>query len=193
MGYGIQDFYKTAFTYGLGRDNLFRLKNITNDAFLPNSLQDLYVFAKSAMIPSRIVNQAKVSWKSFEFNVPLGISYPEATSWPVTFYSDQSHIIRSLFELWSKKTFSEHGHFSMTDFGNCDIEMVLLDSSTKNNKNDLNDQDREIAMYKLKGCYPTNTGTIQYDATSSGTIVSLNINLAFQYIESTNNKYKLNQ
>lgn len=191
MGYGIQDFYQTAQRYGLARNNVFRINQISNDVFLPEADQNLYVFLKEGSLPSRQIQTGKVSWKAFEYVVPLNASYPENTSWRVSFYSDQFYIIRSLLERWSKGTFSEHGHFASTDsagnlsFGNCDIEIVLLDLNSKISTS-VNDEAREKLVYTLKGCFPVNVGAISYNSTSSGEIISVDATLAFQYVESLN-------
>lgn len=191
MAYGIQDFYKTAQRYGLARNNVFRINQISNGVFLPDDDKNLYVFVKEGGIPSRQIQTGKVSWKAFDFNVPLNATYPENTSWRVSFYSDQYFIIRSFLELWSKGTFSEHGHYTSLDvnqrlaFGNCDIEIMLLDLSTETGSN-INEGARDKQVYTLKGCFPVNIGAISYNTTSSGEIISVDATIAFQYVESLN-------
>lgn len=125
--YGIKDFYTAAQRYGLARNNVFRVKNITNGVFLDGEDSALYVYAKEGSIPSRQITTGNVSYKSFNFVVPLEAKYPENTAWTLTFYSDQDYIIRDLLEKWSKNTFNEHGHTSILNFTDCDLELVLLD------------------------------------------------------------------
>jgi len=185
MGYGIQDFYSAVQSYGLARNNVFRVKQITNDVFLPDEGSDLYVYAKEGSIPSRNIAAGKVSFKSFDFNVPLNAYYPENQGWNVTFYSDRFYIIRSLLERWSKGTFNEHGHVSTFAFGDCDVEIALIENDSSI-EGDINSQSRERVVYNLRGCYPTSIGSISYNATSSGEVVSVTATLAFQYMESLN-------
>ena len=125
--YGIKDFYTAAQRYGLARNNVFRVKTITDGVFLDGEDTALYVYAKEGSIPSRQIATGNVSYKSFNFVVPLEAKYPENTAWTLTFYSDQDYIIRSLLEKWSKNTFNEHGHTSTLNFTQCDLELVLLD------------------------------------------------------------------
>jgi hypothetical protein len=191
MGYGIRDFYTTATKYGLARNNMFRVKSISNNIFQPGT-DELLVFAKSGSIPSRVINTAKVSFKSFDFVVPMNASYPENQGWSIEFYCDNSYIIRSMLEQWSKGTFNEHGHFRDMQWHNCDIELVLLDVSS-----DIGDpydpdpinsgEDRETMSYTLRGCFPLNIGAMSYNSTGSGEVVSMQTTLAFQYVESNNN------
>ena len=189
MGYGIQDFYRTAQNYGLARNNVFRIKQISNNVFLSGKDQDLYVFAKEGSIPGRTINSTKVSYKSFDYTVPLGASYPDGQNWTISFYSDNKYVIRSVLEKWSKGTFNEHGHFSTINFGATDIELVLLNVDAKLGKN-INSQSRETINYTLKGCFPLSVGSIQYNMTSTGEVISVPVTLAFQYIESLNKNIK---
>ncbi len=190
MAYGIQDFYQAAQRYGLARNNVFRINQISNGVFIPDETSELYIYAKEGSLPSRQIQTGKVSWKAFDFNVPLNASYPENTSWRVSFYSDKDFIIKSFLELWSKGTFSEHGHYTQTKneklaFGDCDIEIVLLDLSSGLGS-DINVGPRDKQVYTLKGCFPVNIGSINYNTTSSGEIVSVDATIAFQYVESLN-------
>ena len=43
------------------------------------------------MLPSRKVNSETVFYKSFQFNVPMDISYPESQGWSVTFFCDKDY------------------------------------------------------------------------------------------------------
>lgn len=188
-GYGIQDFYKTAASFGLARNNTFRIKSITS-AVNPNSEQlgsagelfnqvvdNLLIFVKEGSLPSRIIKTGKVFFKSFEYNVPLDASYPENTSWRVSFYSDKDYELRKFLELWSVSTFDEHSQAGNFTWTTCDIELNLIDYYTQKSPATL-----EGRRIKLVGCYPVSIGQIAYDNTSTGTIVSVDAQIAFQYI-----------
>lgn len=195
MAYGIQDFYQTAQRYGLARNNVFRVNQISNGVFLPDQDSNLYIYVKEGSLPSRQIQTGKVSWKAFDFNVPLNASYPENTSWRVSFYSDDFYIIRSSLELWSKGTFSEHGHYTQLDtnerlsFGNCDVEIMLLDLNSSAGAS-INEGSRDNQVYTLKGCFPVNIGSVNYNTTTSGEIISVDATLAFQYVESLNKSFE---
>ena len=180
-GYGIQDFYKTATSRGIARDNLFRIKNI--DGVFDGSNDDLLIFAKAGTIPSRNINTAKVNFKSFEFVVPMSVFYPENTNWSLTFLCDSQYVLRDVLETWSRKTFDEHNQLNVKSL--VDIEAVLINNSysdiTKDSKL------KEIRSYKFIGCFPSNVGPISYNAESTGAFVSSNVNIAFQYYITDNN------
>lgn len=203
IGYGIQDFYSTALTYGLARNNAFRIESITSQTNEPSGpLQlftgpqtpgqlfnsandDLLIFTRDGSLPSRRISTGKVFFKSFEFNVPLDASYPENTSWRVSFYCDKGYILRKLLELWSVGTFDEHTQAGGPVWTTCDIELKLINYYSKESTS-AETQDDPSNMpgrrFKLVGCYPVNIGQISYDNTNSGSIVTMDATLAFQYI-----------
>ena len=78
IGYSIKDFYNAATTYGLARNNAFRINNITGiDSILNSDNTKLLIFARDGTIPSRQISTGKVNYKAFTFIVPLEAQYPE--------------------------------------------------------------------------------------------------------------------
>ena len=187
IGYNIKDFYNTATTFGLARNNAFRIKDIAGPAgSLINSVaSQLLIFAKDGTIPSRQISTGKVNYKAFTFVVPLEAQYPENASWKVTFYSDSQYALRQLMEKWSVGTYNEHNNTSLLDWTACNIQIDLIDYYNSKNVNPLSEpSDMPVRRtYTLVGCFPTNIGQISYDNTSTGSIVTLDVTLAFQYIE----------
>lgn len=171
QGFGIKDFYQTAVTRGFARTNTFRIKNITG--VFNGEDSDLLLYAQGGTIPSRSIYYSSVSFKAFEFNVPMSSSYPESTSWALNFYCDSKFVLRNIFESWSRKTFDEHKHISTTTLS--DIEFVLLDS-----------QLQEVRNYKLIGTYPTQIGSMSFAVGNAGELATCNVNIAFQYVISDN-------
>ena len=130
IGYSIKDFYTTATTFGLARNNAFRIKDITGPAgslFNNTANQSqLLIFAKDGTIPSRQISTGKVNYKAFTFIVPLEAQYPENASWKVSFYSDSAYVLRELMEKWSVGTYNEHSNASLLNWTQCDIELSLI-------------------------------------------------------------------
>lgn len=180
-GYGIQDFYKTATSRGIARDNLFRIKSI-GDVFDSNS-DDLLIYAKTGTVPSRNINTAKVNFKSFEYVVPMGAFYPENTNWPITFLCDSKYVLRDVLETWSRSTFDEHNQLNVKNLVN--IDAVLLNNSFTDITN--NSRMKEVRSYKFIGCFPTNVGAMSYNTESTGAFVTCSVNIAFQYYITDNN------
>ena len=201
IGYSIKDFYTTATKFGLARNNAFRIKDITGPAgSLFNNAADrseLLIFAKDGTIPSRQINTGKVNYKAFSFVVPLDAQYPENASWKVTFYGDSSFQLRQLMEEWSVGTYNEHSNTSSLEWVDCNIQIDLIDYANVYNAKTFTQRFPQNPQgyfgpgfksktYTLAGCFPTNIGQISYDNTSTGSIVTLDLTLAFQYIISEN-------
>ena len=194
-GYGITDFYNTITTRGLARNNVFRVKSI-GDIFSGDS-GDLLLYAQGGSIPSRQISSSKVSFRTFDFQVPMTASYPENSSYSLTFYCDNKYILRDILEGWSIKVYDEHKNISVLE-GLVDIELVLLDNSFVNT-NPLptqrpvpavdpmtNGAPKEIRKYTLKGCFPQSVGSTSYSVGSNGEFVTVPVNIAFQYVVSEN-------
>jgi len=190
IGYNIQDFYNTATTFGLARNNAFRIKDITGPAgSLINRVAEgnqLLIFARDGTIPSRQISTGKVNYKAFTFVVPLEAQYPENASWKVTFYSDSQYALRQLMEAWSVGTYNEHNNTSLFDWTACNIQIDLIDYYNSDPIRGVPGDMPVHRTYTLVGCFPTNIGQISYDNTSTGSIVTLDVILAFQYIISEN-------
>ena len=186
-GYKIQDFYQAATKFGLARNNAFRIKNISGDAgdFFAGNMGDLLIFAKDGTIPSRVIKTGEVKYKAFNFVVPLEAQYPENQSWRVTFYCDGNYILRQLLEKWSVGTYNEHSNNSNLNWTNCNIDFALIDYT--------NGDMIENRIYTLVGCFPTNVGSLSFDTTSTGTPLTLDMTLAFQYIIAGDEKINVAQ
>ena len=128
-GYGITEFYNIITTRGLARNNVFRIKSIGGIFGVEDS--DLLIYAQGGSIPSRQISSSIVSFKTFDYIVPMTANYPENASWPVTFYCDSGYRLRDILETWSRSTFDEHKNISIVQ-GLVDIELVLIENSIKN-------------------------------------------------------------
>jgi hypothetical protein len=180
-GFGIQEFYRTAVDRGLARTNLFRIKNI--EGIFNSEDTDLLIYAQGGSIPSRSISTAKVSFKTFDFVVPMAASYPENQSWSVTFYCDTDYILRDIFEGWSRKTFDEHKQINTSNLVN--MEVVLLDNSSASPTEV--PKMAEVRNYKFIGCFPTQVGAMSYSVGNAGDLATMSVTIAFQYIISSKN------
>lgn len=183
-GYGIQDFYQTVVTRGLARTNLFRIKSI--DGVFNSENTDLLIFAQGGMIPARNISTAKVSFKAFDFNVPMVANYPENQGWAVNFFCDSQYVLRDILESWSRKIFDEHKQIST--FNLKDIEVVLLNNSFGAGSGESRKigEMQEIRSYLLKGCFPVSIGAMSYSVGNGGELTSIPLSIAFQYVISDN-------
>ena len=194
-GYGITEFYNIITNRGLARNNVFRIKSIGGIFGVEDS--DLLIYAQGGSIPSRQISSSIVSFKTFDYIVPMTANYPENASWPVTFYCDSAYRLRDILETWSRSTFDEHKNISILE-GLVDIELVLIENSFINS-NPLpkqqpvpavdpktNGTPKEIRKYTLKGCFLQSVGSTSYSVGSNGEFATVPINIAFQYVISEN-------
>lgn len=164
------DFYKVALQQGLARSFLFRIESISNV-----KLGQTLIYATTGKIPDRKINTTTVEYQSYDFRVPMTADYPDKGNWTMTFYCDKNYFLRSILENWSKSIYDPDTFTATTNLGNYDIQMVLLESTSSELK--------KIKRYKLIGCIPTLISTPTYNVTKSGEIVTVNVTIAFQYIE----------
>lgn len=186
MPHSLQDFYQTVTRYGLARNNLLRLEQITGltgdgKPIFPSNDDDrnFNIYLKTATLPSRKIETTTVNYKSFNFNIPMGATYPDSNAFSVTFYSDKYYIIRDLFERWSNGTYNEHRFITTTNFQACNIYLSLVDNSDANT---LIEEMKPIKRYILVGCFPNLVGGINYDTSSNGDIVTIPATLSYQYV-----------
>jgi len=183
-GFGIADFYQTVTTRGLARSNIYRIKNIgTVDQDIFGEDTELLIYAQGGMIPNRNIAMSKVSFRAFDFSVPMNASYPESNSWSTTFYCDSEYRLRDITETWSRATFDEHKNLCINSLA--DVELVLLENSFAGNNKPK--EMVEVRKYILKGCFPLQIGNITYQTSNSGDFATSTLNLAFQYVISENN------
>ena len=111
----------------------------------------------------------------------MAASYPENSSWSVTFYCDSAYKLRDILETWSRKTFDEHKNISVQ--APVDIEVVILENSFKERGAEMTEQ----RFYTLKSCFPISVGSMSYSVGNAGEFATIPLNIAFQYVISKNN------
>jgi hypothetical protein len=101
----ITDFMNQASQKQFARDFLFRVKQISVTGLSLNGETDL-IYARSASLPGRDIENKQVNFSGQTFNLPGKSSYPGAESWSVEFYVDQSLDIRTKLERASRTLFN---------------------------------------------------------------------------------------
>jgi hypothetical protein len=165
MSQGIQDFYNTAQALGFSRDNQLRVMQIGDLFEAPN--ENLYIYARTAKVPSRTIKTSDVYCRGFKFSTPTQVEY-EGGTWPLTILCDESYIIRSKIETWQKRVYNEHTMTGVLE--NSVIQLNLL-----------NDALDTVMIYRLHGCIPQKIGELQYDLAGDGKPLSFELNIAYQY------------
>lgn len=101
----IQTFFTQAAQKQFSRDFLFRIKQITFAGLNLNGETDL-VYARSATVPGRNIENKVVNYSGQQFNIGGKSTYPGSESWSIEFYCDQSLDLRTKLERASRIAFN---------------------------------------------------------------------------------------
>lgn len=104
MAASIQNFMNQAMQKQFARDFLFRIKQVSVTGLSLNGETDL-IYARSASLPGRNIQNKTVNYSGQQFNVPGKSEYPGSEGWSIEFYVDQSLDIRTKLEAASRTLF----------------------------------------------------------------------------------------
>ena len=169
---GIKQFYTQAQERGFSRD--FQLK-VTQWQFQKQSLftESELVYIKTVDLPSKKIENIEAPYMGLKFNVPGVVTYPNSSSWSITFYADKNLDLRTRLEAAMDLTYNNYGdNQNLTNVPTKDslIELALVD-----------DNINKIRTYKLVGAYITDLGSINYKLTGNGAIQEIKATVAYQY------------
>ena len=171
MATTIETFFDKAFTRQFARDFLFRVKQISlagNNFF---SGSDDLVYARSATLPGRTIENKIVNYAGQQFNVPGKSSYDNSEGYTINFYHEEDIDLRRRFEAASRSVFNNDttsGEYYMPGPGDTIVLSVL-------NKDLI-----EISTIELVGASIRNIGEISYEI-ADGTGEILNFPVTFSY------------
>jgi hypothetical protein len=171
----IQDYFYLASQKQFARDILFRVKEIRiiGGSFSGN---DELVYARSAKLPGRDIEDKTVNFSGQTFHVPGKASFPGSESYAIEFYHDESVQLRTFFELASRSVFDNRssivGEYSMPGTESYIILSVL---------------DRQLNIIqeiKLIGASIRKIGEINYEfADGTGDILKFTVDFAYHWYE----------
>jgi hypothetical protein len=169
----ISDFYRVASARDFQRDIQFRVLSISPGGTTTTFDENDLVYARSASLPARSINNVTTSYMGLNFNLPGVASYPDSASYSLTFYNDAKNNIRQKFEDWTRDTFNDTNstgnYFTPTQ--SSVIDLVQLDTKME-----------KVAQYQLIGVSIREVGGIKYDfSAGKGDIVSFDVKLAYHY------------
>lgn len=182
----IQSFYGTAVTNDFARLFQFRildlqLNNQTVDFGYTNGGQGgsgETIYAETANLPGRTINNIPVPFMGLSFNVPGTTSFPGSSNYPITFRCDQGYAIRSGFEYVLRDTFNINdtaGRYSTPGQNNY-IVMQLFGKTAGDTLGP-----KPVRTYKLWGAYLVSLADTLYDVKDTGTVATINATFAYQY------------
>ena len=178
----IENFFNQASQKQFARDFLFRVKQINITGLSLNGETDL-IYARSASLPGRDIENKQVNFSGQTFNIPGKSSYPGAESWSIEFYVDQSLDIRTKLERASRLLFNNEdttGNMCMPGFESI-ITLDVLQIPCQRGTNVTSGGSLEtIKTIELVGASLRTIGEIAYSI-ADGTGEVLNFPATFAY------------
>ena len=170
----INNFYNQAFIKQFARDFHFRVKQITINGVQINGETDL-IYAKTASLPGRDIENKVVNYAGQAFNVPGKSSYPGSESYSIEFFNDANLDLRTKFEKISRGTFNNEtttGQYGMPG----PDSVLILDQIDLNLK--------VVETFKLVGVGIRNIGEIQYQiADGTGEVTNFPVTFSYHFYE----------
>lgn len=168
------------------RNTRFDIKlNIPSE--ISNSYNDsraLSIMCKSANLPNRTIQTQNIVFRGRSIPVPVSTKY--SNTWTCTFYNDENHNMRKMFELWLDAVDSKNDYTSFTDemkglIGNDYIKDEIKIEQYSNISNDL-ETATPTAVWTLYGVYPTDVSSIELSSESES-IQEFTVTFSYTYYE----------
>ena len=105
MAIGIETFYNISSQKQFSRDFFLRIRQIRAVGIDLNGENEL-VFAKTASLPGRDIENKVVNYSGQSFNLNGKSSYPGSESYSINFYADQEMDLRTKLEKISRASFN---------------------------------------------------------------------------------------
>jgi hypothetical protein len=173
MATTIQTFFEQAKSRQFARDFLFRVKQINLAGGISFNGETDLVYAKTATLPGRAIENKTVNYVGQQFNVPGKSTYSGSEGYSIEFYHEEAITLRKSFETASRTVFNNET--STGDYRMPGEESTITLSV-------LNSQLEEIETIVLVGASIRDIGEVSYTiAEGSGEILSFTVTFAFHY------------
>lgn len=182
MATTIETFFTQAAQKQFSRDFLFRVKQISIAGLELNGETDL-VYARSASLPGRNIENKIVNYAGQQFNVPGKSSYPNSEGYSIEFYHDQNIELRTKLEKASRRLFNNEtttGQICMPGpESTITLDVLSLCSPTDP---DGSQGLQTIKTIQLVGASIRDIGEVQYQiADGTGEILTLTATFAYHF------------
>ena len=172
----IRTFYERAMEREFLRDVNFRVIEIN---FGENSSvhfgEDDLVYAKSAKIPNRKINNVQAKYMGMNFNLPGTVEYPGSEGYSLEFYCDEKCILRDKLEEATRDIFDDAdstGNYFIPKQGSY-ITLAVLDKQLK-----------VLKTIKLVGASIRDYEIDQFNISDGkGELIKIKCNVAYHYFE----------
>ena len=173
MATTIQNFFTRAAEKQFSRDFLFRVRQIDLVGGVSFNGDEDLVYARTAQLPGRTIQNQTVSYYGQEFQLPGRATYQGADGYSIEFYHDEDCELRTKFEAASRAVFNNEtstGQYGMPGDESV-INLVQIDK-------ELND----VRNIELVGASIRDIGDIGYNiADGTGEVVNFDVTFAYHF------------
>jgi hypothetical protein len=165
----IQSFYAVAQQQDFARVFQFRLLQLGADDTIGG---ENLIYAETASLPGRQINNIPVPYMGLSFNVPGTASYPGSAGYNITFRCDQNYNLRDKLEALNFGTFSDAsstGNYATPS----DSSVIGLGLYGKGGN--------LVRYYTLYGAYVQALADQGYDIKDTGTVATIQATIAYQF------------
>lgn len=175
MATTITTFFQQAQSRQFARDFLYRVKQINLAGGISFNGETDLVYARSATLPGRAIENKTVNYFGQQFNVPGKSTYTNSENFSIEFYHEEDISLRKKFEAASRAVFNndtstgEYGMPGPNDY----ITLSVLDKSLS-----------ETSTIKLIGASIRDIGEITHNiADGTGDIVTFPVTFSYHFYE----------
>ncbi len=172
MATTIQNFFSRAADKQFARDFLLRVKQINVEGVSFNGETDL-LYAKTAALPGRTIEDKTVNYFGQEFHVPGRSTYANAAGYSIEFFHDENIDLRSKFEEASRNVFNNEtstGQYGMPG----DESVITLDV--------INKELSTVKSIELVGASVRDVSDVGYTiADGTGDILNFTVTFAYHF------------
>lgn len=184
MAVDINTFYNIAGQKNFSRDFFMRVKQIRAVGIDLDGENEL-VFAKTASLPGRDIENKQVNFSGQTFNLNGKSSYPGSESYAITFYADQDMDLRTKLEKMSRASFDNESTTGQMCMPGPESFMILDVLKIPCGQGNQGGQGFEtIKTIKLVGVNLRTIGEISYSiADGTGEILEMNTGWSYHWYE----------
>lgn len=188
MAVDIQTFYNIAAQKQFQRDFFLRVKQIRAVGLDLDGENEL-VFAKTAKIPGRDIEDKTVSYSGQIFHLNGRATYPGSESYAIEFFADQELDLRTKLEKMSRATFDNETTTGQMCMPGPESYMILDVLKVPCGQGNQGGQGMEVVKtIKLVGVNLRSIGEMNYSiADGTGEVVTLNATFSYHWYEDFSN------
>jgi hypothetical protein len=183
----ITKFFDTATRRDFSRDFLFRVQDIKFGDFGEGFDELDLVYAISASLPARTINNIEVPYRGLTFNVPGSVKYGNSAAYKIKFYCDAESNLYSKFVRESRRVFQDVAgptngprNMDVAQGTTGDYRIAGLDAVITLQQ--LDKRLEAMRIINLIGVSIREVGALEYTmAEGKGDVIKFDVDLAYHY------------